>query len=148
MEQVRADPGSTIRAWSAVVRSGTSFRILKVSLKESNLSADTNYTDAINPESKATFNPEKMGKSTIFQSKHILVGLNAFEPGQMHQLHTHEGMDKVYHVLKGRGLFILEDREIEMEAGLMLVAPDGVPHGIRNNSKDQLIVLAILAPGP
>ena len=57
-------------------------------------------------------------------------------------------MDKVYHVLKGRGLFILEDREIEMEAGLMLVAPDGVPHGIRNNSKNQLIVLAILAPGP
>ena len=70
------------------------------------------------------------------------------EDGQEHQLHTHEGMDKVYHVLKGRGLFILEDREIEMEAGLMLVAPDGVPHGIRNNSKDQLIVLAILAPGP
>ena len=112
------------------------------------MSVDTNYTEAINQESKAAFNPEKMRKSTIFQTKHILVGLNAFEPGQMHQLHTHEGMDKVYHVLKGRGLFILEDRDIEMEAGLMLVAPDGVPHGIRNNSKDQLIVLAILAPGP
>ena len=112
------------------------------------MSADTNYTDAINPESVATFNPEKMGKSTIFHSKHILVGLNAFEPGQAHQLHTHEGMDKVYHVLKGRGLFILEDREIEMEAGLMLVAPDGVPHGIRNHSNDRLVVLDILAPGP
>ena len=110
--------------------------------------SDTNHTGAIRPELKASFNPEKMGKSTIFQSENILVGLNAFEPGQEHQLHTHEGMDKVYHVLKGRGLFILEDREIEMEAGLMLVAPDGVPHGIRNNSKDQLIVLAILAPGP
>jgi len=130
------------------LRSRTSFGILKAASKESNLSADTNYTNAINPESKAIFNPQKMGKSTIFRSKHILVGLNAFEPGQMHQLHTHEGMDKVYHVLKGQGLFILEDREIEMEAGLMLVAPDGVPHGIRNNSKDQLVVLAILAPGP
>jgi len=130
------------------LRSRTSFGILKAASKESNLSADTNYTDAINPESVATFNPEKMGKSTIFHSKHILVGLNAFEPGQAHQLHTHEGMDKVYHVLKGRGLFILEDREIEMEAGLMLVAPDGVPHGIRNHSNDRLVVLAILAPGP
>ena len=109
---------------------------------------DTNYTDAINPESMATFNPEKMGKSTIFQSERILVGLNAFEPRQAHQLHTHEGMDKVYHVLKGQGLFILEDREIEMEAGLMLVAPEGVPHGIRNHSSDRLIVLAMLAPAP
>ncbi len=112
------------------------------------MSADTNYTNAINPESMATFNPGKMGKSTIFKSEHILVGLNAFEPGQAHQLHTHKGMDKVYHVLKGKGLFLLDDQEIEMEAGLMLVAPDGVPHGIRNHSRDRLIVLAILAPTP
>ena len=112
------------------------------------MSADTNYTNAINPESMATFNPEKMGKSTIFKSKHILVGLNTFEPGQAHQLHTHKGMDKVYHVLKGKGLFLLDDQEIEMEAGLMLVAPDGVPHGIRNHSNDRLIVLAVLAPAP
>ena len=35
-----------------------------------------------------------------------------------------------------------------MEAGVMLVAPDGVPHGIRNTSDDRLIVLAILTPAP
>ena len=78
----------------------------------------------------------------------MLVGLNAFEPGQEHRLHTHEGMDKVYHVLEGRGLFVLEDRELEMEAGMMLVAPEGVPHGIRNTSDDRLLVLAIMAPAP
>ena len=106
------------------------------------------YHDAIRPESKAVFRPEKMGKSTIFRSEHLLVGLNAFEPGQEHRLHTHAGMDKIYHVLEGRGLFILEDREIDMEAGLMLVAPDGVAHGIRNTSDGRLVVLAILAPAP
>ena len=110
--------------------------------------SDTNHTRAIRPELKASFNPEKMGKSTIFQSENILVGLNAFEPGQEHQLHTHEGMDKVYHVLEGAGLFILENQEIEMQAGLMLVAPDGVAHGIRNHSDARLVVLAILAPSP
>ncbi len=57
-------------------------------------------------------------------------------------------MDKVYHVLEGRGLFVLEDRELEMEAGMMLVAPEGVPHGIRNTSDDRLLVLAIMAPAP
>ena len=106
------------------------------------------HTEAIRPEEHAVFNPDKMGKSTIFQSERLLVGLNSFEPGQEHRLHAHEGMDKVYHVLEGRGLFLLEDREIEMEAGLMLVAPEGVAHGVRNTGDERLVVLAVLAPAP
>jgi mannose-6-phosphate isomerase-like protein (cupin superfamily) len=89
-----------------------------------------------------------MGKSTIFQSDRLLVGLNAFEPGQEHKLHAHAGMDKVYHVLAGRGVFLLEGREEPMAAGTMLIAPDGVPHGIRNTGGERLLVLAILAPSP
>ena len=57
-------------------------------------------------------------------------------------------MDKVYQVLSGRGVFLLEDREIPMEAGVMLVAPEGVAHGIRNTGTDRLVVLAILTPSP
>ena len=102
----------------------------------------------LRPEEFAKFNPEKMGKSTIFESERLLVGLNSFMPGQEHALHAHEGMDKVYHVLSGSGRFLLEDRELSMETGMMLVAPSGVPHGIRNDGAENLIVLAILAPGP
>ena len=105
-------------------------------------------TDAIRPLDHAVFNSEKMGKSTIFNSPRILVGLNCFEPGQEHPLHAHEGMDKVYHVLEGRGHFVLEGREVEMEVGTMLVAPEGVAHGIRNSSDARLVVLAVLAPAP
>jgi mannose-6-phosphate isomerase-like protein (cupin superfamily) len=107
-----------------------------------------NHPDTIRPEDHAVFDPEKMGKATIFQSDGILVGLNCFEPGQEHRLHAHEGMDKVYHVLEGRGRFLLEDRDLEMETGTMLVAPAGVPHGIRNTGQERLVVLAILAPAP
>lgn len=102
----------------------------------------------LRPIAHAVFNPERMGKSTLFRSDRVLVGLNCFEPGQEHRLHTHAGQDKVYHVLAGRGVFLLEDGETPMEAGTMLVAPDGVPHGIRNTSDDGLIVLAVLAPAP
>jgi oxalate decarboxylase/phosphoglucose isomerase-like protein (cupin superfamily) len=77
-----------------------------------------------------------------------MVGLNAFEPGQQHALHAHADMDKVYHVLSGRGCFLLADREIPMEAGTMLIAPEGVAHGIRNDGPERLIVLAVLAPAP
>lgn len=100
------------------------------------------------PEDHAVFKAEKMGKSTLFESERILVGLNCFEPGQAHALHAHEGMDKVYQVLEGTGTFLLEDRELPMSPGTMLIAPSGVPHGIRNDGDARLVVSAILAPGP
>ncbi len=102
----------------------------------------------IRPEEHAVYRPEKMGKVGLFHSQRFLVGLNCFEPGQEHRLHAHRGMDKLYHVLEGSGLFLLEGRELAMRAGEMLVAPEGVPHGIRNDSEERLLVLAVLAPGP
>jgi oxalate decarboxylase/phosphoglucose isomerase-like protein (cupin superfamily) len=70
------------------------------------------HPSTIRPEQHAIFSDEKMGKATIFKSDRIMVGLNCFEPGQEHKLHAHEGMDKVYHVLEGNGLFVLEDEEL------------------------------------
>jgi quercetin dioxygenase-like cupin family protein len=102
----------------------------------------------IAPSAHADWRTDKMGKSTIYQSSHLLVGLNAFEPGQAHALHTHVGMDKVYLVVAGEGVFLLDGTELPMRAGDLLVAPDGVPHGVRNNSGARLLVMAILAPGP
>jgi quercetin dioxygenase-like cupin family protein len=102
----------------------------------------------IRPEEHAVYDSERMGKATLFQSDRLLVGLNAFEPGQEHRLHAHSGMDKVYHVLAGRGVFLLEGREEPMSAGTLLIAPAEVPHGIRNTGTDRLLVLAILAPSP
>jgi|SRR5215207_5120662 quercetin dioxygenase-like cupin family protein len=102
----------------------------------------------IRPEEHAVYDSARMGKTTLFQSDRLLVGLNAFEPGQEHRLHAHSGMDKVYHVLAGRGVFLLEGREEPMAAGTLLIAPAEVPHGIRNTGTDRLLVLAILAPSP
>jgi mannose-6-phosphate isomerase-like protein (cupin superfamily) len=106
------------------------------------------HPSAIHPLDHAVFQPDKMGKSTLFRSERLMVGLNGFESGQVHELHAHQGMDKVYQVLSGTGVFVLEDREIEMQAGVMMVAPEGVPHGIRNTGSERLVVLAILAPAP
>ena len=100
------------------------------------------------PEEHAVFDAARMGKSTLFQSERLLVGLNAFEPGQEHKLHAHAGLDKVYHVLAGSGLFLLEGREVPMSAGDLLIAPAEMPHGIRNTGQARLLVLAILAPSP
>ena len=102
----------------------------------------------IRPAEHAVWRSDKMGKSTIYQSPRVLVGLNAFEPGQSHTLHAHEGMDKVYQALEGEGVFLLDGLEMPMRAGELLVAPEGVPHGVRNTGTGRLLVLAILAPAP
>jgi mannose-6-phosphate isomerase-like protein (cupin superfamily) len=109
---------------------------------------DARHPEPIRPEEHAVYDPDRMGKSTLFQSDRLLVGLNAFEPGQEHRLHAHAGMDKVYHVLSGSGAFLLEGREVPMTAGTLLVAPAEAPHGIRNTGAGRLLVLAILAPSP
>jgi mannose-6-phosphate isomerase-like protein (cupin superfamily) len=106
------------------------------------------HPSIIRPQDHAAFRADKMGKSTLFESPRLLVGLNAFEPGQSHALHAHAGMDKVYSVVEGEGVFLLDDRELPMRAGDLLVAPEGVPHGVRNTGVRRLLVLAILAPGP
>jgi quercetin dioxygenase-like cupin family protein len=107
-----------------------------------------NHPSVIHPSQHAIYNRDKMGKSTIFESPRLLVGLNAFEPGQEHALHAHAGQDKVYHVIEGAGLFLVDGSELSMKAGDLLVAPEGVAHGVRNTGTSRLLVLAILAPAP
>ena len=102
--------------------------------------------EVIRPADVANWQAERMGKSTLFESSRMLVGLNAFEAGQSHALHAHHGMDKMYFVVEGTGLFLLEGQELHMKAGDLLVAPDGVPHGVRNDGPGRLLVLAVLAP--
>jgi len=102
----------------------------------------------IQPLDHAVWNQNKMGKSTIYQSERLLVGVNALEPGQQHALHAHSETDKVYLVVSGRGQFLLEKDQFSMGPGEMLVAPAGVPHGVKNDGEERLMVLTFLAPGP
>ncbi|OFW02517.1 MAG: hypothetical protein A3I61_15965 [Acidobacteria bacterium RIFCSPLOWO2_02_FULL_68_18] len=106
------------------------------------------HPSVIRPADHAEWRPDKMGKSTLYESPRLLVGLNAFEPGQAHALHAHADLDKVYQVVDGSGTFLLAGRELPMQAGDLLVAPAGVPHGVRNTGAGRLLVLAILAPAP
>ena len=106
------------------------------------------HPTVVRPQDLAVYSSQKMGTATIFESSRLLVGLNAFEPGQEHGLHAHAGQDKVYYVLEGTGLFLLEGRELPMQPGDLLAAPESVPHGVRNTGSGRLLVMAILAPAP
>ena len=104
--------------------------------------------ETLRPAELAEFQPEKMGKVTLASGKGMMVGLNCFEPGQSHALHSHEGMDKLYHVLEGTGVFLIGEQKSTLGAGELVFVPGSVPHGARNESQERLVVLVVLAPPP
>lgn len=90
--------------------------------------------------------PDKMYKSTLFESQRLLLGLNCLEPGQADRAHTHSEQDKFYFVLEGEGEFTIGDEMIVAGPGLTVLAPAGVTHGVANKGTDRLVILMGLTP--
>src|SRR6266498_3748933 len=77
---------------------------------------------------------DKFFKTTLWQGEHVIIGLNCLEPGQTQKVHAHNGADKFYLVLEGRGTFTVGNEEQEADAGSLVVAPSGIPHGVTNGA--------------
>jgi quercetin dioxygenase-like cupin family protein len=100
------------------------------------------------PRPSATWSAAKMGKATVFQGTAMMVGLNAFEPGQEHAAHAHAGTDKLYQVIEGRGEFTVGAAKQTCDRGALVFAPADVSHGVRNAGPGRLLVLVVMAPPP
>jgi len=96
---------------------------------------------------QARFSGSKMTKVDCFRSDRLLVGLNCFEPGQEQKVHTHAGADKFYLVVSGKARFAVGDRTTEAQAGDLILAPAGVPHGVER-ALERTVVLVAIAPAP
>jgi len=91
---------------------------------------------------------EKFFKSILFQSSHLLLGLNCLEPGQTQATHTHANQDKFYFVVEGQGEFVVADERHQAGPGMVIWAPAGVLHGVTNRSDTRLVLLVGIAPAP
>jgi len=96
----------------------------------------------------AAWNPQKMGKATLFNGAHLLAGLNAFEPGQEHAAHVHAATDKLYQVVEGTGQFTVGAESRTLSTGALIFAPADVPHSVRNLGPSRLLILVVIAPPP
>jgi len=90
--------------------------------------------------------PAKFFKSTLFESQHLMLGLNCLEPGQTQSVHAHDGQDKFYFVVEGEGDFSVGDEQQRAGPGMVVWAPAGVPHGVTNAGEARLVVLVGIAP--
>ena len=91
-------------------------------------------------------NPDRMYRSTLFESQHLLLGLNCLEPGQADRVHTHPEQDKFYFVLEGEGQFTIGDETMSVGQGMTVLAPAGVTHGVANTGSQRLVILMGLTP--
>jgi quercetin dioxygenase-like cupin family protein len=101
-----------------------------------------------NIASTAVFRANNMAKTDLVAGEHIFAGLNCFEVGQEHQLHTHEGQDKLYLVLEGNGVVTVRDQSSRVDPGDLVLAKSNEPHALRNPGPDRLVVMAVMAPPP
>ena len=97
---------------------------------------------------RAKYQPDKMAKVALASTPRAQVDLYCLEPGQSQKVHAHDGQDKVYVVLEGRGRFTLDGADQALEAGEALVAAAGRQHGVLNDSGKRLLLLVLMAPPP
>jgi len=97
---------------------------------------------------RAKYQPDKMAKIALASTPRAQVDLYCLEPGQSQKVHAHDGQDKVYVVLEGRGRFTLDAADQVVEAGEALVAAAGSQHGVVNDSGKRLLLLVFMAPPP
>jgi quercetin dioxygenase-like cupin family protein len=79
---------------------------------------------------RAEFGADAMRKLQVVATERLLLGLNCFEPGQTQRMHEHAGADKFYLVLSGKARIVVGEEPYETQAGDLVVAPAGAPHGV------------------
>jgi mannose-6-phosphate isomerase-like protein (cupin superfamily) len=95
-----------------------------------------------------SFSEEKMKKNSLFDSPYLFYDAYCLLPGQGQKVHAHEGSDKIYFVLEGTGRFAIGDEEEDLGEGHAAIARAGVPHGVRNETDENLVLLVTMAPRP
>lgn len=94
------------------------------------------------------FSSEKLQKIPAFDSDKMLLDQYCLEPGQAQRVHSHSHQDKVYVVLAGQAMFTVGDEEELLAEGMAVIARAGVPHGVRNDSVNRVVLLVVMAPRP
>jgi mannose-6-phosphate isomerase-like protein (cupin superfamily) len=99
-------------------------------------------------DAEISFSEEKMKKNSLFDSPHLFYDTYCLLPGQSQKVHAHEGSDKVYYVLRGTGHFSVGEEERDLSEGNAVIARAGDPHGVRNETQQDLVILVTMAPRP
>ncbi len=92
------------------------------------------------------FSDEKRHLENIWSDDHTNIKLLCMKPGQEITTHTHHG-NHIWIVLEGSGEFASKGEKQVIDAGKIVVVPALVDHGIRNSTKDNLVIASFTVGG-
>jgi quercetin dioxygenase-like cupin family protein len=93
------------------------------------------------------FDAAKMVKTSLFATERLFYDLYCLEPGQAQKVHSHAGSDKVYLSLDGPATVTIASEERSLGPGEAVLAPAGVPHGVRAGT-GRAVLLVVTTPPP
>jgi quercetin dioxygenase-like cupin family protein len=93
------------------------------------------------------FSPDRPAKLDLARGAALLAGLNCFEPGQTQNIHAHAGADKFYFVVSGKARMTVGETTMIADAGTLVWAPAGVPHGV-DEALERTVLLVAIGPPP
>jgi quercetin dioxygenase-like cupin family protein len=94
------------------------------------------------------FSSEKFQKVNLFETERMFCDVYCFEPGQEQPPHKHQGADKIYYVLEGKGLVQIGAERRELVPGMAAHASSSEEHAVGNPGPGRLVMLVFMAPHP
>jgi len=76
----------------------------------------------------------------------VAVDLVCLEPHQTVGARTYASADAIYTVLGGRAWVVTDRAEVTLAPLQSVLVPAGVPHGLRNDAADPLILQVVVSP--
>jgi quercetin dioxygenase-like cupin family protein len=82
----------------------------------------------------------------VFTTDVLAVDLVCLEPRQVIEPRTFATADVMYTVIGGVAWIVTDDAQVTLQALQALLVPAGVPHGVRNDSADPLLLHMVSSP--
>ncbi|AEE14015.1 Cupin 2 conserved barrel domain protein [Thermodesulfobium narugense DSM 14796] len=79
-----------------------------------------------------------------FKGKGRMFAHNFLKPGSTIGLHTHKGDFEIYYILNGEGIFVDNDKEVQVSKGDVLITYDGESHSLKNTGDKDIEFLACI----
>jgi mannose-6-phosphate isomerase-like protein (cupin superfamily) len=92
------------------------------------------------------FSDEKRHQETIWTDDNARINLICMKPGQEIITHTHHG-NHIWMVMEGTGELLSGKQAQTIDVGKIVIVPALEDHGIRNSSKENLVIASIAAKG-
>jgi len=101
---------------------------------------------AVDLRDYVTFDLEGAAGRRVFATDVVAVDLVCLEPHQVVAARTYASADAIYTVLGGRAWVVTDEAEVTLAALQSVIVPAGIPHGLRNDAPDPLILQVVVSP--